>query len=82
MAASTFGVLLIHANSVTMRWWLWCDTLNNVGMYESKWPYIHAFASVVGVFIICMLIDIIRRRLIEEPFFKWFDNKYGKYKEK
>ena len=30
IAASTFGVLLIHANSDTMRLWLWRDTLQNV----------------------------------------------------
>lgn len=32
IAASTFGVLLIHANSETMRNWLWKDTLDNVIM--------------------------------------------------
>ena len=33
--ASTFGVLLIHANSNTMRQWLWRDVLDNIGMYSS-----------------------------------------------
>lgn len=33
IAASTFGVLLIHANSDIMRKWLWKDTLNNCDAY-------------------------------------------------
>ena len=75
VAASTFGVLLIHANSDSMRQWLWKDTLNNVGMYDSGMLYIHAFASVIGIFIICTIIDILRRKLLEEPFFRWWDKK-------
>lgn len=76
IAASTFGVLLIHANSDSMRQWLWKDTLNNVGMYGSEMMYIHAFLSVIGIYIVCTIIDIIRRKLLEEPFFKWYDMKH------
>lgn len=82
VAASTFGVLLIHANSDAMRQWLWKDTLNNVGMYDSNLIYVHALVSVIGVFIICSIIDILRQKFIEEPFFKWYDRKTEQYKEK
>ena len=34
IAASSFGVLLIHANSNTMRQWLWQDTVDCVGHFE------------------------------------------------
>lgn len=34
IAASTFGVLCIHANSGLMRQWLWTDTLKNVSAYH------------------------------------------------
>ena len=67
VAASTFGVLQIHANSDAMRRWLWQDLLNNVGMYESNWLVLHAFSSVIGVFVICTAIDYLRIRLIEVP---------------
>ena len=67
VAASTFGVLQIHANSDAMRRWLWQDLLNNVGMYESNWLVLHAFGSVIGVFVICTAIDYLRIRLIEVP---------------
>ena len=68
VAASTFGVLLIHANSDAMRSWLWGTLLNNVGMYESNLIYIHAIASVLAIFIIASIIDIIRSKTIEKPF--------------
>lgn len=74
IAASTFGVLLIHANSDTMRRWLWKDTLNNVGMYGSDLMIIHAIGSVIGVFTICVLIDQIRIHFLEKPFMAWWDN--------
>lgn len=64
ISASTFGVLLIHANSDTMRKWLWQDVLHNTQMYESSWLPIHAVLSVVSVFFICTIIDHIRIRSI------------------
>ena len=44
-------------------------------MYNSSLLYIHAFASVVGIFVVCTIIDVIRRKLFETPFFRWFDKK-------
>lgn len=66
VAASTFGVLLIHANSDTMRRWLWKDVLKNVEVYDSEWLILHALISVLCVFIICTVVDIIRKRLFEK----------------
>lgn len=69
IAASTFGVLCIHANSDAMRKWLWQDLLNNVGAYQSDYWALHAVLSVAGVFAVCVLIDRIRIWLIEKPLF-------------
>lgn len=60
VAASTFGVLMIHANSDDMRQWLWKDILNNVEMYNSEYLVIHAILSVTGIYIICTIIDMVR----------------------
>lgn len=79
IASSTFGVLLIHANSDTMRQWLWKDTLNNVGQYGSDSLFLHAFLSVVCIFLICILIDQIRIRVFEKPLFKYIDRFLLKY---
>ena len=70
IAASTFGVLLIHANSDTMRRWLWQDTFNNVGVYESGNVVIHAVVSVILIYAVCTVIDIYRIKLLEAPLMK------------
>ena len=67
IAASTFGVLQIHANSDTMRRWLWVDVCNNVGAYQGGNVIIHAIVSVVAIYFVCTIIDMIRIRLIEQP---------------
>ena len=76
VAASAFGVLLIHANSDTMRNWLWKDTLDNVGMYSSQWMVFHAVGSVIAIFAVCVCIDRIRIVLLEKPFFRLWDKKW------
>lgn len=75
VGATTFGVLLIHANSDAMRQWLWVDTLNNVSAYYSPWGYIHAILSVAVVFVVCSFLDLLRIRLIEKPFLDALDKK-------
>lgn len=69
VGASTFGVLLIHANSDTMRQWLWQDLLDNVGQYGSSALYVHSILSVIAIFIICILIDKGRIWCVEKPLF-------------
>jgi len=80
VGASTFGVLLIHANSDAMRKFLWKDTIDCVGHYNlSTFQMICYFVScILLIFTICTIIDIVRLKIIEEPFFKWFDKQYNK----
>ena len=86
IAASTFGVLLIHANSDAMRSWLWGSFLDNVGHYGSPYMPLHAVGSVLGVFAVCTVIDMLRIRFVEKPFLKLFDAGWKRfeirYKEK
>lgn len=79
VASATFGVLLIHANSDTMRSWLWRDLLKNTTMYSKPWgaAIAHAVISVLAVFTVCVLIDLLRIRWLERPFFKWYDRNEG-----
>lgn len=76
IGASTFGVLLIHANSDAMRTWLWKDTIDVVG--HTQMPLmsliLYSVGVVVLVFSICIFVDQIRIKIIEKPFFHWFDN--------
>ncbi|HHU84520.1 MAG TPA: acyltransferase [Clostridiales bacterium] len=82
VSATTFGVLCIHANSANMTRWLWIDTLKNVEMFNSDYLVIHAFGSVLGIFIICAVIDLLRIHLIEKPFFKVWDKRWNLVLEK
>ena len=78
VAASAYGVLLIHANSDTMRQWLWRDVLRNVEFYASKYLILHAVLSVVIIYVICTIIDYLRIRTVERFFLKIWD----KYEQK
>ena len=75
VASTTFGVLLIHANSDTMRQWLWKDTLDNVGHYGMP---LYVICCVLGVFVVCSVADYVRIKLIEKPVFCFLDRKYDK----
>lgn len=78
VASTTFGVLCIHANSDTMRQWLWRDTLNNVSAYYTDYALLHALGSAIMVFIVCSLIDLLRIKYVEKPFL----NVFSKYEDK
>ena len=82
IGASIFGVLLIHANSDTMRQWLWKDTLNNVGHYNDTTFWLHAILSVLIVFTVCIFIDRLRIITVERWFFSWYDEKKKNYQYK
>lgn len=75
IASATFGVLCIHAASDDMRSWLWGDLLNVVGVHSDGNGYLHIVLSVLGVYSVCTVIDIIRIYLIEKPFFKFWNKK-------
>lgn len=77
VASTTFGVLLIHANSATMRQWLWQDMLDNVGHYGMP---LYVLGCVLGIFALCSAIDYLRIRLIEPLFFKFWDTKVERLK--
>ena len=79
VAASTFGVLCIHANSDTMRRWLWKDTLDNVGHYGSALMPLYAIGCVIGIFAVCVIIDILRIKFVERPFFKFWDRHWDSF---
>lgn len=74
IASTTFGILLIHANSDAMRQWLWKDVLDNVGAYDSAWMPLHAIGSVVMVFAVCSIFDLFRIRFVERSCLAWWIN--------
>lgn len=78
IGASTFGVLLIHANSDAMRQWLWKDTVDCVGHYALQ-PVqltLYILSVVFVIFCVCTAIDRIRYHFVEQPFFRWYDKRH------
>ena len=73
LGASAFGVLLIHANSDTMRQWLWVDLLDCVGMYDTAWMPLYAIGCCLLIFAVCSIIDLLRIRFLERPVFSCWD---------
>lgn len=62
-AASTFGVLMIHASSDTMRKWLWQDICGNTDAFERDAFILHAVGCTLCVYFLCVLIDMGRKSL-------------------
>ena len=88
IAASVFGVLLIHANSNTMRQWLWKDTVDCIGHFDTPYYWLYAIGCVLAIYAICTIIDFIRIKTIETPLLNatekacyWVRDKFVKVKK-
>ena len=68
VASSSLGIYLIHDN-VIIRALMW-KKLKMGSLIKTKLFWFYEIEVVVGIFIICLLIDIIRRELIEEKIIK------------
>mgnify|MGYP003328110096 CR=1 FL=1 len=77
IGGTTFGVLIIHSETVEMRQWLWEDAVDCVGHYGLPLGQLIAYSclSVITIFIIATIIDHIRLKTLEEPLFGWFDRR-------
>ena len=66
-----FGVLCIHAASSVMRVWLLGDVCGVPKMAMAPlWQLaLHALCCVAAIMIVCSLIDFVRQKWIEAPFF-------------
>jgi hypothetical protein len=73
MASSCFGVLMIHANSDTMRRWLWKDMLHVVDQYNSDTFVFHLLFSVMIIFVICTIIDQLRILIFDRPVMSYLE---------
>lgn len=74
IGGSTFGILLIHANSDAMRKWLWHDLLDNANHYQDYLFWIRPPLLICSIFIICCIIDIARLYLLEPYYLRLIKN--------
>ena len=68
LAASTFGILLIHASSDTMRNWLWNDVMHAADAYSQRLFPLYAFGAVLSVYLTCFVLDFARKQLLNKVF--------------
>lgn len=70
IASATFGVLLIHANSDEMRYFLWNKIFNVKNLFYNKFLVLYSIGIILLVYTICTIIELLRIKFIEKPFFK------------
>ena len=76
MASTTFGILLIHANSDVMRNWLWKDVIDCVGHYDIPHYALFFIVSSICVYCVCSLIDWTRINTFEKWTLNYLDKKF------
>lgn len=65
-----------------MRPYLWGGgLLNNIKYYSSPFLLLHAFISIISIFIICAIIDLIRQATVEKIFIKFVDKYFEPLKK-
>lgn len=74
VSSATFGVYLIHDNNF-IRSVLWGEILHCREMSQSNYYILFAICVILGVYIVCTLIDLMRIYIIEKPLFKWINKK-------
>lgn len=77
IASSCLGVYLIHDNEF-VRPYLWKTLLKSSEMYSSNYLFLHAIASILGVYLVCTLIDLIRKNTIGRYCVALEDRYHGK----
>lgn len=88
IASCTFAIYLISDNSL-VRKFLWVDFFKNFNYVNSGFLVGHLVVSVLLVFIICIIIDIIRKNTLEKLYKKYislqidvaqkkFENEYNR----
>ena len=74
IAACTFGVYLIHDNDY-VRPFLWHYLLKNSEYQSSPYMIVHMLISVISVFVICTIIEFIRKQTVGRLLDKWIGSR-------
>lgn len=80
VASCTFGVYLIHEN-IFVRPFLWKKVLKNFTYVDSPYLFLHMIISVICVYIICTVIEYLRKKRIEKKLTELLDNHYQQWAE-
>ena len=73
IAATTFGIFLIHTSGDAMREFLWKDLFHCKDLYYDSMLPIKYIGMVFAIFAVCAAIDWLRAKCLEGPLFRRFD---------
>lgn len=74
IAGSALGVYLIHDN-LLVREYLWKNVLHPISYYNYSYFILIAVLMIVGLYLVCTFMDIIRRLTVEKLWIWIVDNK-------
>lgn len=77
LASATFGVYLIHENSI-IRHLLWIEVFKNAQYQDSTFLIPYSIIVTAVVYVGCTIIDLLRQRLIEKPFMNYINHQFIK----
>lgn len=80
ISSSTFSVYLISDNNY-IRSILWHDIFNNFAYQESVYLILHMLISTITTIAVCIIIDQIKKYLIDRPLFTSLENLFVMKKE-
>ena len=68
IAKATFGVYLIHDSPLFSKY-MWENIIHTKEMYASQFFIPLSIISIILLYIVCSIIEIMREKYIEKPFF-------------
>lgn len=71
ISGSVFAVYLIH-NNKNIRSYMWENIFKSVEA-DSLYLFLHLIVSVGGIFVVCVLFDVLRREILERSLVTWID---------
>lgn len=74
IARTTFGIYLLHDNEL-INDYLWQNFLHIPAIYGSVHMVLKTLCIGITIFLVGMVIDLIRIKLLEEPIFDWINPK-------
>ena len=66
IAGATFGVYLIHDNELIKNF-IWNDIFKTRQFHDSRYMIIHFIITVLTIYIICTIIDLVKTKIIDKP---------------
>lgn len=66
IAATTFGIYLIHENALLVGW-LWGDVVQVSRFFDTPFAVPHMLLSTAAVFAVCSVLEYLRIQLVERP---------------